>query len=136
MSLFDIARISPPRNIRLIRQERIKREGSPPYTWPVPVTAAGARAALYPDTYFPASKKYSPLDYIQLSNNDSVDVMLIINTTEQTFCPAGSVTTVDNIGLRHIMIQNLDGAVASTLYKIYAVLQKQAQTIDKWARVQ
>ena len=136
MNIFDLANITRQKNTYTVRQERIKREGSPYYTWLVPVTAAGITAVINVDQQFPLSRKYSPLDWLEIANNDAVDLTLVINNTDSFSIPAGTIRTIDNAAMRYLAITNNDAAVATVLNKIVVTLQKQPLTIDKWARKQ
>lgn len=136
MNILDLANIRPPRNVAIIRKERIKREGSPSYTWHIGVVAGAATSAIYVPDQFPESRKYTPLDFITLTNNDAVDLMLTINGSDTYFTPAGTITTIRNVGLWHIQIENLHATQSTVTKKIYATLQKEPQTIDKWAQKQ
>lgn len=116
-----------------VRTERIKREGSRPYVWEPGATAAAASIAMYPDTQFPDSKKYAPLDWIEVVNNEpSNDLSLTINGKETYKVPAKTIRTVDNCALRHVLITN-DGAAITTARLIVVTVKKQPLTIDKWA---
>ena len=135
-NLFDIANIRPRRGITVDRLERIKREGSPTYTWIVPITATTATSVIYVPTQFPASRKYEPLDYIEIVNNEAAnDLTLTINGKETRAIPAGTIRTIHGTGvaLWHIAITN-NGAVNTTLGDIVVTLQKEPLTIDKWAQ--
>jgi len=138
MKLFELANIRPRRGIIIDRLERIKREGSPPYVWQVPATAAGASAVIYVPTQFPASRKYEPLDSLEIVNNESAnDITVTINGREVRPVPAGTIRHIHGSGvaLWHIQVTN-DGAAITTLKKITLTLQKEPMTIDKWARRQ
>lgn len=135
-NLLDIAGISKTRNTYLVRQERIKREGSPYYSWAVPVTAAGASSAIYVPTQFPDGKKYHPLDWLEICNNDTnCNLTLTINGNTTLPVPSGTIRTIENKALHHIAIKN-DGAVATAANKIICSLQRQPLTMDKWVRSQ
>ena len=123
------------KGVVLSRIDRIKREGSPRYVWQVPVTAAAASAAIEIGRQFPASRKYEPLDSLELVNNETAnDLTLTINGGDAYYCPAGTIRTVRGrgVGLWHISITN-KGAGNTTLGLIMLSLQKEAMTIDKWA---
>jgi len=138
MSLFELANIRPRRGVTIDRLERIKREGSPPYVWQVPATAAGATSVIYVPTQFPASRKYEPLDSIEIVNNEATnDLTIAINGKDRRPIPAGTIRTIhgSGIALWHIAITN-DGAAVTTLNKITLTLQKEPMTIDKWAQRQ
>ncbi len=138
MNIFELANIFPRRGITLDRLERIKREGSPTYTWTVPATAAGATAVIYVPTEFPRSRKYEPLDHLEIVNNEGTnDLTFTLNGKETRPCPAGTIRTVkgSGIALWHLAITN-DGGVITTLGKIILTLQREPLTIDKWAQGQ
>lgn len=123
------------KGVVLDRIDRIKREGSPRYVWQVPVTAAAARAVIEVNNHFPASRKYAPLDSLEIVNNEAAnDLTLTINGGNTYYCPAGTIRTVRGRGvaLWHIAVTN-NGAVNSTLGSIMVSLQKEPYTIDKWA---
>lgn len=135
MNLFDVANISRRRDIYTVRQERIKRDGSPYYTWQVPVTAASATSVIHVPTQFPLSRKYEPLDWLEISNNDTMDLTLAINNGDTFPIPAGTIRTIDGKSLWHVAVTN-DGAANTTLGKIIVTMRRQPQTIDRWARKQ
>lgn len=135
MNLNDIFQnVRGPKGLFTVREERVKREGSPFYTWTVPVTATTATAVCEVGNTFPESRKYQPLDFLELTNNDAFDLTLTINGGSATFnVPAKTIKTISNQALWSVAITNLGGA-NTTLGKIIAVLQKQPLTIDQWAR--
>lgn len=136
MNVFDLANISRRRDISIIRQERIKREGSPYYTWQVPATAATTTSVIHVPTQFHDSRKYEPLDWIEIVNNEaSNDLTVTINNGDSFVVPASTIRTISNIALWHIAVTN-NGAAITTLNKITVTLQKEPLTIDKWARRQ
>jgi len=118
----------------LTRQERIKREGSEYFTWPVPAVAASGIGSIEIAHQFPRAKKYEPLDWIEIVNNDTVDVRLIINNDMTLPVLAGTIRTVDNAALWTIGIENLSATTAVTLLRIIVSLRRQPLTIDQWAR--
>lgn len=135
-NIFDLMNPSRTRNITTVRQERIKREGSQYYTWKPGVIATTASSSIFPDIHFPDSKKYSPLDWIEVVNNEPTnDLTLTINSTDSFKVPAKTIRTIDNIALRHIKVTN-DGGGNTTAGLIVITLQKQPMTIDKWSRRQ
>lgn len=139
MNIFESAGLMPPRKgISIDRLERIKREGSPPYVWQVPVTAAAGISVIYVPTQFPRSNKYAPLDSIEIVNNEATnDIRVTINNREVRSVPAGTIRHIhgDGISLWHIAVTN-DGGGNTTLNKITLTLQKEPLTIDKWSRKQ
>ncbi len=119
----------------LTRQDRVKKEGSEYFTWPTPVTAFGGGISTIEVAHqFPRARKYAPLDFIEVTNNDTVDLTLIINADIFLPVPAGTIRTVDNYALWQVGIRNDDAVTATTLNKIIVTLRRQPLTIDDWAR--
>ena len=135
-NFFKFANVRQRDQTYLVRQARIKREGSPYYTYTVGVIAASDSAVLIPRIYFPESKKYEPLDFIEIVNNDVVDLSLAINGQDHFVCLAGTIRTIEAMPLHEIRIINNDAATATVAGKIILTLQRQPLTIDKWVRMQ
>ena len=124
------------RGVVVDRIARIRREGSPVYVWTPGAIAAAANVSIYPDNEFPASRKYAPLDSMEIVNNEAAnDITVTINGGDQRYCPAGTIRTVHGSGvaLRHLTITNNGGAI-TTAGSIVISLQKAPMTIDKWAQ--
>lgn len=122
--------------ITISRQRRIKREGSQPFVWIPGAIAASATSVIDPRQQFPASRKYEPLDSIEVVNNETAnDLTLTINGNDTYYIPAGTIRSVSGSGvaLWHIALTNNGGAV-TTQGNIVATIQKQPYTIDKWSR--
>jgi len=113
---------------------RVKREGSPLYSWTVPVIAAGATEIIHVPTEFPDSRKYEPLDSIEIANNEAAnDLTLTINNQDARYVPAGTIRRIsgNGIALWHIAVTN-NGAGDTTLGKIIVTLQREPLTMDRW----
>lgn len=126
------------KGVVLDRLTRIKREGSPVYVWTPGAIAAGATAVIETNNQFPASRKYAPLDSIEIVNNEAAnDIMVIINGGDQRYCPAGTIRHIHGRGvaLWHIAVRN-DGAAVTTAGAIVISLQKEPYTVDRWASEQ
>ena len=137
MNLFDRATVGSLRswqNIQFTRLERIKKEGSEPFTWQVPATGPTASAFIEIANQFPRARKYQPLDFLELANNDVVDLTLRINGDIQYPVPAGTIRQVLNQALWTLQVTNLHAATTSTLNKITVTVKREALTIDDWAR--
>lgn len=137
MDLREFARMygRTGKGVVLDRISRIKREGSPVYVWQVPVTATTATAVIEVNNQFPASRKYAPLDSLEIVNNEAAnDITVTINGGDARYCPAGTIRHIHGRGvaLHHIAVTN-DGGVNTTLGSIVLSLQKEPFTIDKWA---
>ena len=116
------------------RQRRIKEDGSPPYRYALGVVVAAASVDFDVGQQFPDSRKYAPLDWIEIYNNDVVDITITINGTIQLPIAGGAVRKVDNQALWHILITNNDALVATTANQIILTLQREAMNADKAAR--
>ena len=140
MRIADIVNIHTPRhNWRdtfIVRQERIKREGSQYYTWVYPATAPAVTNSIEIGAQFPRAKKYEPLDFVEVSNSDVCNLTLIINGSYQLPVPAGVMRTVRNKGLWQIGITNDDAAVTTTVNLVIVSLRREPLTIDDWASKQ
>lgn len=136
-NIMDLFRANRQRGITLSRLERIKREGSPPYVYEAGVIAATASEAFNVGQYFTAARKYQPLDWLEVVNNETtIDVLITINSGDAWLVPAKSIRTIDNTALWHISITNRHAANSTTAGMIRLTLQKQPLTIDKWIRGQ
>ncbi|MBU0598695.1 MAG: hypothetical protein KKD44_26160 [Proteobacteria bacterium] len=135
--MIERSRIIPRADWRktwLIRQERIKKEGSEYFSWIVPVTAAAARVTIEIAKQFPRAGKYMPLDFVEVSNNDDVDLTLTINGAETLPVPSGTIRSLDNAALWQIGITNNDAVTSTVLNRVTVTLRRQPMTIDKWAQ--
>jgi len=117
------------------RALRIIREGSPPYRWAPGIIAVTASLEIDLDTQFPESRKYAPLDCLEVTNNDSVDLTLTINSNEAYPVPAGVIRKVDDdIGIHSVRLTNLDTVTATTAGKIVVNLKRKPLDADSAAR--
>lgn len=136
-NLIDLLRVNRQRGITVSRLERIKREGSPPYVYEAGVIAATASESFNVGQQFLEARKYQPLDWIEIINNEAaIDVLITINGGDAYLVPAKTIRTIDNIALWHITITNQHAANATTAGKIRLTLQKEPLTTDKWIRGQ
>ncbi len=120
-----------------VRQERIKKEGSEYFTWQVGVVAATVLSHIEIARQFPRAKKYEPLDWIEVVNNESaINLTLTINGGETFPVPAGTIRTLDNKKLWEISVTNNHAADSTTAGLVVVTLRRQPKTIDDWARRQ
>jgi len=132
-TIGNIANIFLPRNSFTVRQERIKREGSKYYSWTVPVTATTASVEIHVPDQFPDSRKYSPLDWLEITNDEPTNALTLTINGNTTFpIPAGTIHTFKRLSLWNVEITNR-GGVNTTLGNIIVTLRKQPMTIDQWA---
>jgi len=119
----------------LTRLERTKKEGSEYFSWITPVTVAGAISGIEVGNQFPRARKYQPLDWLEVCNNDVVDITLIMNGKEFLPVPAGTIRPVSNHPVWEIAIRNDHAATSTTLNSITVSLRREPITIDDWARL-
>ncbi len=116
------------------RLERVKKEGSAPFTWTPPATAPALRSEIEIATQFPRARKYQPLDTLEITNNDVVDLTFLISDGIALPVPAGTIRLVKNQALWQVGIINLHAATTSTLDAIIITMSRAALTIDDYAR--
>jgi len=140
MGLFDIANIQRRKGTFVSRLERIKREGSPWYPYQLPVTAPAAVVQINISQLFPDSRKYEPLDFVEIVNNGVATPITIIlngNAGDAFYIPAGTIRTISGqgIALWQLDITN-NGVGATVLGLIRFNFKKEAMTIDRWSQNQ
>ena len=140
MALLDniidqaLAIINPPPRLSR-RDERMFTEGSPIYSYELPALAAATwTGTLRVWNQWLDARKYEPLDYIEVTNNDSVDLLLQMDTGDPLPIPAGTVRGRIDKPFRSFTIRNEDAATATTQGKVYVVVQRRPTSIDRWAR--
>ncbi len=123
--------VTPMQRRRLERQRRTDQDGSPIGRLNFPATAAGVVVQYAVRSQWPELQKYAPLDWLQVSNNDVVDLDVTINGQggESFYVPAGTIVPILR-PFEHIRIENLDSAVATTLGKVRIRVQRRALDAD------
>ena len=116
------------------RLERIKRDGSEYFQFDVPALAAAAIGQYEVSTQFPRARKYMPLDYIEVTNNDTVNLTLFLNGGITLPVPAGSVRIARKYQVWQFGIRNDDAAAAITVGLVDVVLRRMPRTMDDVAR--
>jgi len=132
-NLFEVAKFSRAAGTYRVRQERIRREGSPYYHWDIGGLVADVVVACSINHLFPGSKKYAPLDWIELVNNSASNITLLLNGNDQFLCVAGTIRTVTGLPLHQVSVVS-PANVAGGL--VIATLQREPLTIDQWVRRQ
>jgi len=124
------------RTIYITRLERIRREGSQFFTWVAPVTAAGEISEIHLPQQFPESRKYQPLDWLEIVNNDAVDLTLILNGQGGDYLNVPAATTRSVIGksIWWVGVRNDDALNNSVLGAIVVTVRRQPMTADMAAR--
>jgi len=79
------------------------------------------------------ARKYAPLDYILITNSDTVAIELQINS-QKHYIPAGVIKSLEGETYHAFAIKNLDGGAATTANKIHIVCQRQPMSQDKLVR--
>ena len=133
----NIAKLYTRKGVITSRIERIKREGSPAYVYALPVTAPAAIDVIHVPQQFPLSRKYQPLDSLEVVNNSVANpVTIIINGAgnDTYLCPAGTIRSIRGSGVALWQIETVNNGVGATvLGEIILTCRKEAMTIDKWA---
>jgi len=122
--------------ISKVRQERILQNGSQYYTIKPGAIAASAFTIYDIDTSseLAEARKYKPLDYIEITNNDSVDIQITLDFLDSFVVPAGVIKTISERSYRTIKITNLDTGSATTADAIILTLQRMPLTTDQYIR--
>ena len=143
MNLLDFRRYvrnqSSLQHVTLSRLERIKKEGSPAYNYDVAGSlAAGTYVEIDIASQFPQAKKYEPLTWLEIVNNDAIDIDVYINGScgDIFLVPASSNRTIKARAIWQIRVLNKDAATATTANKIRLTLLKPPKTVDDWANQQ
>tara|TARA_Y100000310_G_scaffold343565_1_gene451832 strand:- start:1465 stop:1881 length:417 start_codon:yes stop_codon:yes gene_type:complete len=135
MGVLDEAKFLRRKGVVHSRVERIKREGSPNYLYILPATLINVTVTIHVPTQFPLSRKYAPLDWMEIVNNEGANPILVtINNQDSWYCGIGTIRTIsgEGVAIWQLAIQNI-GTVTTTLGRVRLTLKKQSLTIDKWA---
>lgn len=118
-----------------LREERILRSGSEPFPISIGALTAGASVTYDPETNttLQAARKYLPLDFCEITNDDTMAVYLILNEVDKFYCPAGTIKAIKDKHIWRVAVQNL-GASTLTADKVRLVLQRLPLTIDTYVR--
>ena len=118
------------------RQRTIVRHGSPRYQFQLAAIAAAGNYTFAPDIQWPASKKYSPLDVIEISNLDpTCDLNIILNGTSPYIVPSSTTRIITDQALRQIRIENRHAVTATTINLVIISCERAPMTADMAARV-
>ena len=123
-------------NLKAERQQRTRREGSPPYVWKPGIIATTASSQINVGKQFPACRKYEPLDSIEIINNEPLnDITISINGEADTWkVNAKTIRAIDNQAVWTVKVTN-DGAGNTTAGNIVITIRKAAMTADGRARL-
>ena len=98
-------------------KERSRREGSPLFTYKPASIVATAQDNREVATQFPTSTAYRPLNFIEIVNNDVVNLTLILNANEYIPVPVGTIRVVRRPAILQFSVRNDDAATATPLQK-------------------
>lgn len=122
--------------VMLHRQKRADKFGSPYCDIELPQVSAGATKEYEIENSSDLADwlKYAPLDFLEVVNNDAVDLQLTIDQQAKFYIPSGSTRTLSHRSWRRFEIKNLDSTTATTVGKVRISCQKMALTQDEALR--
>jgi len=133
--------LTPFQRRKLERQNRTNKYGSPVYALKVAALAAATARDYAIATTWPAALKYSinggGLDWLEIVNNDTVDLLLTVNGTggNTYYIPASTTRTVKD-PFTLFRLENLDAATATTLGLVRIRAQKRPIDADDAASLE
>jgi hypothetical protein len=121
--------------LSFVRQQRVLQNGSEYFTIKLPSIAMGDFAIYDIDTSaeLSAAKKYKPLDFIQITNNDVADIEVSLNFQDTFLVPKGVIKTISERPFYAIKIKNV-GSSDTTADKVVLTLQRMPITTDQYIR--
>jgi hypothetical protein len=121
--------------ITIVRQQRVLQYGSEYFTIKLPSISAGNFTIYDIDnsSELSAARKYKPLDYIQITNNDAVDIEVSLDFQDTFLIPKGVIKTISERSFYSFKIKNI-GSGATTADKIVLTLQRMPITTDQYIR--
>ena len=121
--------------ISKVRQQRVLQNGSEYFTIKLGVVTAGDFVIYDIDTSteLAAARKYKPLDFIEITNNDAVDVELSLDFQDTFLVPKGVIKTISDRSFHSIKVKNISGT-DTTADKIRLMLQRMPITTDQYIR--
>lgn len=121
--------------ISLVRQERVLRNGSEYFTIK-PAAISAAEFVIYDidtSSELEAARKYKPLDFLEITNNDDVDIEIQLNFADRFLVPKGCIKTIKNKAYYSLKVTN-KGTVSTTQDKVVLTLQRMPITTDEYIR--
>jgi len=121
--------------ISIVRQQRVLQHGSEYFTIKPAAIAAGDFIVYDIDTSAELEKarKYKPLDFVEITNNDTVDIELTLNFQDTFLVPKGVIKTISERPFYSLKIKNI-GSAETTVDKIVLTLQRMPITTDQYIR--
>lgn len=122
--------------ITAARLQRVNKEGSPTFPYALGVLAAGAVDIidLESDSEFTDARKYLPLDWLQITNNDNVDLEVKAQYGMTVLVPAGAIKTISDTAMKRITVKNLHASTSTVSGKVKLLFQREPMTADKYFR--
>lgn len=138
LNLSDILKIGDRfrvKNTQEQRMSRVRKNGTGFYTLVITTLAAGTYQFAEMEITFPALKKYGQPNWIEVANNDVVDVTLYINgMSDYIQVLAGTIRNLRRPAIFQIAIQNNDAASAITANKVVVKVRYAPVDADELAR--
>ena len=126
-NLLHLARaiISPGLGGFIMRPTQVRRnlQGSQYFTWNMPALAASGVDSIYIKDQFPLARKYKPLDWLEIQNNETVCDLLVEIGDEQFPVVAKTTRTITGKPLHNIKVTNR-GDITTTLYDVILTMRK------------
>lgn len=121
--------------ISLVRQQRVLQYGSEYFTIKPAAISAGDFTIYDIDNSLELEKarKYKPLDFVEITNNDAVDIQVQLNFADKFLVPKGVIKTISGRSFYSLKVKNI-GSAASTEGKIVLTLQRMPITTDQYIR--
>lgn len=121
--------------ITTVRQQRVLQNGSEYFTIKLGAITAGDFVVYDIDnsSELSAARKYKPLDFVQVTNNDAVDVEISLDFQDTFLVPKGVIKTISEKSWYALKIKNI-GSASSTADKIVLTLQRMPITTDQYIR--
>lgn len=121
--------------ISLVRQQRVLQHGSEYFTIKLPAIAAGDFNVYDIDNSpeLETARKYKPLDFVQITNNDTIDIELKLDSQDTFLIPKGVIKTISERSFYSLKIKNI-GSATTTADKIVLTLQRMPITTDQYIR--
>lgn len=118
-----------------IRDEKIKKSGSPYYSISVGAIAAGITLhfSVEKSAGLAGADKYTPLDWMEIVNDDVVDIEVAVGIGKFPVL-AGTIRTIDNNWYSTFSVTNLDSSTATTAGKTKITCRREPISMDKLAR--
>lgn len=110
----------------------VQQYGSPYYTYQLPVTAAGATSIMTIESAFPQARRYFPLDWLELVNNEgAINLTVVINNRDSFYVPTNVIRVWDKYAIHTVAVTN-NGLVDTTLGSIILNFQRSSANIAQY----